>query len=72
MINFTKMEKMITGNDLKALGFKEGKILGMVLDLAGKQVEVEKDELLQLFAKLYDYPEEFLPCKIVVVLNFGE
>lgn len=54
------MSKKIKGQDLKHLGYKEGKILGMALDVAGRLKKVKKDEALVLLKKVKDYPENFL------------
>ena len=54
------MSKKIKGQDLKQLGYKEGKILGMALDAAGRLNQVKKDEALILLKKVKDYPESFL------------
>jgi|SRR5687768_6913794 len=54
------MSKKIKGQDLKHLGYKEGKILGMALDVAGRLRKVKKDEALILLKKVKDYPESFL------------
>jgi tRNA-splicing ligase RtcB len=54
------MSKKIKGEDLKKLGYREGRILGMTLDAAQKLKKVAKDEALVLLKKLKDYPESFL------------
>lgn len=54
------MSKKIKGQDLKHLGYREGKILGMALDVAGSLKKVKKDEALILLKKVKDYPESFL------------
>jgi tRNA-splicing ligase RtcB len=54
------MSKKIKGDDLKKLGYKEGKILGMALDAAQNLKKVKKDEVLVLLKKVKDYPESFL------------
>src|SRR4051812_22566394 len=57
------METIITGTDLLDIGFEEGKILGLTLDVLEHTTaynEVPKHELLALLQKLKDYPENFL------------
>lgn len=54
------MSKRIKGGDLKKIGYKEGKILGMALDAAEGFKDASKDEVLVLFKKVKDYPETFL------------
>ena len=54
------MSKKIKGDDLKKLGYNEGKILGMALAIAQGLKAVKKDEVLVLLKKLKDYPESFL------------
>src|SRR5688572_32219667 len=54
------MAKKIKGEDLKKLGYREGKILGMALTIAQNLKTVKKDEALMLLKKVKDYPESFL------------
>src|SRR5690242_322789 len=54
------MSKKIKGDDLKKLGFREGKILGMALLAVQNLRNVKKDEALILLKKVKDYPESFL------------
>ncbi|HUQ66884.1 MAG TPA: RtcB family protein [Flavitalea sp.] len=54
------MSKKIKGDDLKKVGYNEGKILGMALDAAQKLKKVRKDQVLVLLKKVKDYPESFL------------
>jgi tRNA-splicing ligase RtcB len=55
------MEHVINGDDLIAIGFAQGKILGDALDIVTTQMaQVPKDEVLALMQKLKDYPESFL------------
>ncbi len=57
------MKTNINGNELLVLGFAEGKILGLTLDVlenTDAYDEVPKDEVLALLQKLKDYPENFL------------
>jgi tRNA-splicing ligase RtcB len=55
------METRINGNDLMAIGYTEGKILGAVLHIVETHfASLPKDELLALLQKLHNYPESFL------------
>lgn len=54
------MEKKITGETLKNAGFKEGKILGMILELSHQLTTLETEALMALLTKLNQYPENFL------------
>ena len=54
------MSKKIKGGDLKTLGYREGKILGMALSAAESLKKVKKEEVMQLLKKVKDYPESFL------------
>src|SRR5690242_9398270 len=54
------MSKKIKGEDLKKLGYTEGKILGMALLAVQSLRNVKKDEALILLKKVKDYPESFL------------
>ena len=54
------MAKKIKGEDLKKLGYTEGKILGMALGIAQSMKSVKKDDVRVLFKKVKDYPESFL------------
>lgn len=57
------MEQHINGHDLIALGYTEGKIMGLALQLAAALTEVPKEEVLALLKKVKDYPENFLDDK---------
>ena len=54
------MSKKIKGEDLKNLGYREGKILGMALLATQNLKNVKKEEALILLRKVKDYPESFL------------
>lgn len=54
------MSKKIKGEDLKKIGYREGKILGMALLAVQSLRDVKKDEALILLKKVKDYPESFL------------
>ncbi|QPH41717.1 RtcB family protein [Pedobacter endophyticus] len=60
------MKTDISGKDLLEIGFTEGKILGLALDILKDNFEdVEEDELLALFKKVKDYPESFLDDEVL-------
>lgn len=60
------MKNKITGKDLLGIGFAEGKILGLALDLLKDNFEgIEEAELLALFKKVKDYPESFLDDEVL-------
>lgn len=60
------MKALITGNELLSIGYSQGNILGMALQLANeKYTEQPKDEVLALFRKLRDYPELFLDDEVL-------
>lgn len=51
----------LTGNDLKQIGFTEGKALGLALDLAEKEyTHLNFDEKLELLKQLLDNPSSFI------------
>lgn len=54
------MKTIITGEDLLRLGFVQGKILGMALELSAQFENEPRDEVIALLAKLRTYPESFL------------
>jgi len=63
------MKNNITGKDLKEIGYSEGKILGLALDiLKDNFAYVEEKELLVLFKKVKNYPESFLDDEVLNVL----
>jgi tRNA-splicing ligase RtcB len=56
----------INGEDLLELGYPEGKVMGIALAAIGKNfAEQEKEEVLALMLKLFQYPENFLDDKIL-------
>jgi len=60
------MKNKITGKDLLEIGFAEGKILGLALDLLKNDFEgIDEDELLALFKKVKEYPESFLDDEVL-------
>ncbi len=64
--NKNKMKKEITGKTLKALGYAEGKILGLVLEiLKGNFKDSNANELQMLLKKLKNYPESFLDDEVL-------
>ncbi|RZJ65320.1 MAG: RtcB family protein [Flavobacterium sp.] len=60
------METQIKGQDLLSVGYKQNEILGIALELANsKYAHVAKDEVIALFKKVNDYPENFLDDEIL-------
>jgi tRNA-splicing ligase RtcB len=62
------MNTIITGEDLLRLGFVEGKILGMALDLTTQFGDTPRNEVLALLQKLHSYPESFLDDPVLAPL----
>ncbi|MDQ8005347.1 MAG: RtcB family protein [Pedobacter sp.] len=63
------MKTNITGTHLLAIGYSEGKIVGLALDILKENFkEIEEVELLALFKKVKDYPESFLDDPILAEL----
>ncbi len=59
----------ITGKDLIEIGYTEGKILGLALDILKVNfAAIDEKELLALFKKLKDYPESFLDDEVLNTL----
>jgi tRNA-splicing ligase RtcB (3'-phosphate/5'-hydroxy nucleic acid ligase) len=54
------MSKRIKGEDLKNMGYREGRIMGMALLAVQSLRDVKKEEALILLKKVKDYPESFL------------
>lgn len=51
----------LTGNDLKQIGFREGKALGLALDLVAQQyTDLSFDEKLDLLKKILNNPSSFI------------
>src|SRR5687768_13780289 len=63
-----QMKQTINGRDLLAIGYKEGKTLGLALQLAAALSAQPKEELLGLLKKIKDYPENFLDDKMANAL----
>lgn len=64
-----EMKTEITGNDLLKIGYTEGKILGLALEILKENfTAIEEAELLALFIKVKEYPESFLDDPILAVL----
>lgn len=60
------MEPKITGQDLLSIGYKPNEILGHALELANeKYAGIDKPEVLAIFKKVLDYPENFLDDEIL-------
>ncbi len=63
------MSTTITGNNLIEIGYTEGKILGLALDILKTNFAgTQKKELLALFKKVKEYPESFLGDEILNAL----
>ncbi|ARS41529.1 RNA-splicing ligase RtcB [Sphingobacteriaceae bacterium GW460-11-11-14-LB5] len=63
------MNNNITGKNLIALGYSEGKIVGLALAILNENFrDIEEKELLALFKKVKDYPESFLDDEVLSVL----
>jgi tRNA-splicing ligase RtcB len=61
--------KPITGKTLKALGYKEGKILGLALSILAQNFKgVETMEVQKLLKKVLNYPESFLDDPVLNIL----
>ncbi len=60
------MNNNITGNNLIEIGYTEGKIVGLALDILKENfTDIEEKELLALFKKVKDYPESFLDDEVL-------
>jgi len=60
------MEALINGTDLLYAGYKETGILGLALKLANsKYHDQPREEVLALFKKVKDYPENFLDDEVL-------
>lgn len=63
------MKTIITGTDLLSEGYKENEILGTALKLANAAyADQPKNEVIALFRRLKDYPENFLDDEVLNVL----
>ncbi|QNR83788.1 RtcB family protein [Pedobacter riviphilus] len=63
------MHNNITGNNLIEIGYSEGKIVGLALDILKTNfADTEEKELLVLFKKVKEYPESFLDDEVLSVL----
>ncbi|MFD2285649.1 RtcB family protein [Pedobacter petrophilus] len=63
------MNTTITGKTLIEIGYTDGKILGLALDIMKANfADTEEKELLALFKKIKDYPESFLDDEILHTL----
>ncbi len=60
------METKINGTDLLAVGYKQNELLGLALNLANANYPGQpKDEVLVIFRKVKDYPENFLDDEVL-------
>lgn len=63
------MKTTITGNHLLSEGYKENEILGMALKLANSAYANQpKHEVIALFKKVKDYPENFMDDEVLNIL----
>ncbi|MBK8554422.1 MAG: RtcB family protein [Lewinellaceae bacterium] len=63
------MKKTFTGKDLIALGFSEGKILGLALEIASVHFSgMDKGQIMPVFKKVKTYPESFLDDPVMAPL----
>ncbi|BAV10028.1 tRNA-splicing ligase RtcB [Filimonas lacunae] len=54
------MKTEINGDDLLAIGYTEGRVLGEALKAAAALPDITREELLALLTKVKQYPENFL------------
>ncbi|MCZ8229625.1 RtcB family protein [Flavobacterium sp.] len=54
------MKTPITGNDIKALGFPEGKTIGIALKINSKRNGFTRDEMIQHFKNVLETPEQYI------------
>ncbi|MFW0715612.1 RtcB family protein [Pedobacter sp. N23S346] len=63
------MNNNITGKTLIEIGYSEGKIVGMAINILKENfADIEEKELLALLKKVKDYPESFLDDEVLSVL----
>ncbi|RYZ27615.1 MAG: RtcB family protein, partial [Sphingobacteriales bacterium] len=63
------MENTITGTDLLSVGYKQNEILGAAIKLANSAYnEQPKGDIIAIFKKVIDYPENFLDDEILGTL----
>ncbi len=63
------MNTQITGQALIEIGFTEGKIIGLALEIINTRFkDVVENEILTLFEKVKNYPERFLDDPIIASL----
>ncbi|OOV29085.1 RNA-splicing ligase RtcB [Flavobacterium sp. LM5] len=54
------MKTPITGNDIKALGFPEGKTIGIALKINSKRNGFTRDEMIAHFKNVLETPEQYV------------
>ncbi|MET0243038.1 MAG: RtcB family protein [Flavitalea sp.] len=60
------MKRIITGADLKHIGYEEGKIMGTALKIADNQLDhFTKEEIVAILTKVIEYPENCLDDEIL-------
>jgi tRNA-splicing ligase RtcB len=62
------METTVTAAQLMAVGYKENAILGLALKLTEQYDELPTEQIIALFKKVRDYPENFLDDEILEAL----
>lgn len=59
----------INGEDLKSIGFPEGKVIGIALDVIVQSFTgVAKDEVLHVLGKVNQHPEEFVTDEVLGII----
>ncbi len=59
----------IKGEDLKSIGFSEGKVIGIALDVIVQSFAgVAKDEVLHILGKVNQHPEEFVTDEVLGII----
>ncbi|RZJ52672.1 MAG: RtcB family protein, partial [Flavobacterium sp.] len=63
------MENTITGTELLSVGYKQNEILGAAIKLANSAYsEQQKEDIIAIFKKVIDYPENFLDDEVLGTL----
>ena len=56
----------IKGEDLKSIGYPEGKAIGIAIKLVEQNYcELEREEVMAILTKVLQYPENFLDDEIL-------
>jgi len=59
------MNNNITGHDLLAIGYSEGKILGLAIKISASLTDLNGKDVLALLKKVKEYPENFLDDEVM-------